>query len=473
MSEQFVGCTVSVKCTEEIGTYQGQIVDLNKDYVTLSKAFRNGVPHSSSVVVLSTKDILNVEIISINETGSSSNDNNQAQNKVTVKRPIAKRAGRSVSESVPSCTQSTSSQTQSNFKKPDTNAHCSTEQAGTTNGKVSLADSASKPIQKRLSHRQRALERDEHTFGTPIDQSLSQDFDFEKNLALFNKEAVWQEINSLKPDIVRQSENNRGTSGRYRHDENVIVSEPIVFRQITVPSPDEKEYVTDNGLIIPSITLNLHRQLMGAADRFGISWERRVELLGRAGAEIILQLLGGSHRLNPYNAHQWPTVVALCGPHRSGAVGVNCARQLSSHGVKTIVFVENSEDFSLLQELSLYKLTGNKVESKVKYLPWVVDLILVSLCDENSPKTITPIAKWANGNRAPILAIEPPATGTPGILSKFSLLGGLPLSHSVDNGRLYLCNLALPNKVYADVGITYKSPFGPKFVIPLHSNNSS
>lgn len=86
-------------------------------------------------------------------------------------------------------------------------------------------------------------------------------------------QAVWQEINSLKPDIVRQSENNRG---RYRHDENVIVAEPTVFRQITVPSAGEKEYVTDNGLIIPSITLNLHRQLIGAADRLGISWERRV-----------------------------------------------------------------------------------------------------------------------------------------------------------------------------------------------------
>lgn len=52
MSEQFVGCTVSVKCVEDVGTYQGQIVDLNKDYVTLSKAFCNGVPHSSSIVVL-------------------------------------------------------------------------------------------------------------------------------------------------------------------------------------------------------------------------------------------------------------------------------------------------------------------------------------------------------------------------------------------------------------------------------------
>lgn len=197
-----------------------------------------------------------------------------------------------------------------------------------------------------------------------------------------------------------------------------------------------------------------------------------MELLGRAGAEIILQLLGGGHRLNPNNAHQWPTVVALCGPHRSGAAGVNCARQLSSHGVKTVVYVENSEDVFLLQELSLYRLSGNRVETNYKKLPAVADLILVALGEEGSPRTVTPVATWANNNRAPVLAIEPPSAGTPGIMTKFSLLGGLPLSHSADNGRLYLCNLALPAKVFSDVGITYRSPFGPKFVIPLYSNTS-
>lgn len=197
-----------------------------------------------------------------------------------------------------------------------------------------------------------------------------------------------------------------------------------------------------------------------------------MELLGRAGAEIILQLLGGGHRLSPKNAHQWPTVVALCGPHRSGAAGVNCARQLSSHGVKTVVYVQNSENVSLLQELSLYKLTGNKVETKVDKLSSAVDLILVALSEEHSPRTITAVSKWVNSSRAPVLAIEPPSSGTPGISSKFSLLGALPLSHSPDNGRLYLCNLALPDRVFTEVGIAYKSPFGPKFVIPIHLNNS-
>ena len=90
---------------------------------------------------------------------------------------------------------------------------------------------------------------------------------------------MWQEINSLKPDIVRQSENNRGTTAIYRPDENILVSEPTVLRQIMVPCRGEKEYVTDNGLVIPSIPLSLHRQLIGAADRLGISWERRVRML--------------------------------------------------------------------------------------------------------------------------------------------------------------------------------------------------
>lgn len=87
---------------------------------------------------------------------------------------------------------------------------------------------------------------------------------------------MWQELNSKKPDVVQQSQNRGGNKARYRHDENVIESEPTVLRQILVPNPDNQEYVTDDGLIIPTITLDLQKHLIGAADRFGISWERRV-----------------------------------------------------------------------------------------------------------------------------------------------------------------------------------------------------
>lgn len=52
MSEQFLGCTVSVRCNDDLGTYQGKIIDLNKNSLTLAKAFCNGIPHSSSCVKL-------------------------------------------------------------------------------------------------------------------------------------------------------------------------------------------------------------------------------------------------------------------------------------------------------------------------------------------------------------------------------------------------------------------------------------
>lgn len=65
----------------------------------------------------SVKDIQNLEIISTEEAASNVNDV-QSQSKIIVKRPIAKRAGRSVSECVPATIQVGSSQAQTNFKKP-------------------------------------------------------------------------------------------------------------------------------------------------------------------------------------------------------------------------------------------------------------------------------------------------------------------------------------------------------------------
>ena len=37
-------------------------------------------------------------------------------------------------------------------------------------------------------------------------------------------------------------------------------------------------------------------------------------------------------------------------------------------------------------------------------------------------------------------------------------------------GKLYMVNLAIPAKVYKDVGIGYASPFGAKTFIPLHGS---
>lgn len=50
--------------------------------------------------------------------------------------------------------------------------------------------------------------KDEECFGSSVDRGKG-DFDFEKNLALFDKQALWDELNSQKPDTVKQVENRK------------------------------------------------------------------------------------------------------------------------------------------------------------------------------------------------------------------------------------------------------------------------
>lgn len=159
---------------------------------------------------------------------------------------------------------------------------------------------------------------------------------------------------------------------------------------------------------------------------------------------------------------------------RQGAIGINTARQLASHGINTVAFITAQEHPLTKQELILYELTKNKLVTTVSSLPKAVDLIIVALCEESdNPFTYSELADWANSNRAPVLAIDPPSCGTPGFLTKYSLIPVLPLPHSTENGRLYLCNLSFPLEIFNEVGINYYSPFGQKSVIPLHPAEDS
>ncbi|PNF24120.1 hypothetical protein B7P43_G03248 [Cryptotermes secundus] len=406
-------------------------------------------------------DISNLTII---ETASDASVTSPSST-VAVTKPVPKRLGRSVSECLATIK---GIQLRDSPRKhlEDCSVHTPT-----------VCDVNRTPSKKDRV-RQRWSERDEACFGTPIDSILDQDFDFEKNLALFNKQAVYDEINAQRPDIVRHADTSR-RSQKYRHNENVIASVPAMYRQVVVPAPGLKEYVTDDGLVIPSIMPDLRHQLLSVAERMGLTEERQAELMGRAATEMALQLLGGGHRLNPHNVHQWPTVVALCGSNRQGAVAVNCARQLASHGVKTVVFLLDPTHLTtqLTHELALFRHTNNKLITTVQELPTVaVDLIVLALADELGSQLhkarYRAAAEWANENRAPVLALDPPPAGTPGVDTKFSLVPVLPLAHSLDNGKLYLCNLAFPQQVFKEVGIKYSSPFGPKFVIPLHPNDT-
>jgi len=153
------------------------------------------------------------------------------------------------------------------------------------------------------------ISREEDCFAVPIDSIIDDDFDFEKNLALFNKRAVFDKIErqrelavSTTPtsSAVTGSSSPRPATAKYRCDENVLPSRKAVYRQILVSNPTDEvaacEYVTDSGLVIPSVQPAMRNTLIAAATNSGFDRGRQIEMVGRSAAEMVLQLLGGGNR---------------------------------------------------------------------------------------------------------------------------------------------------------------------------------
>jgi hypothetical protein len=61
-------------------------------------------------------------------------------------------------------------------------------------------------------------------------------------------QAVYDEINAQRPDIVRHADTSR-RSQKYRHNENVIASTPAMYRQVVLPASGLKEYVTGKDIL--------------------------------------------------------------------------------------------------------------------------------------------------------------------------------------------------------------------------------
>ncbi|XP_046808682.1 enhancer of mRNA-decapping protein 3 [Lucilia cuprina] len=339
---------------------------------------------------------------------------------------------------------------------------------GVSNGNAGRSKQRNKQIRRENSvkHNQ--------TFGTSMDDPLlHEDFDFEGNLALFDKQAIWDSLEAgKKPDVVQHAVSAQQQK-KYRHDENVIVSEPAEMRQIESLFEGSEDFVTDEGLIIPTVPSFVRLKIETCALKCGLTLQRQLDMLARGATDLAILLLGGARRLTPNNRHQWPTIAIICeksDQFRSSNVGASTGRQLASHGLKVLLYLE--EDSNIEQksiEISLFKATGNTVVYSANALP-TPDLVIIST---NTSNLSSDVKKWLSENRASILAIDPPPSGIPDVSIKYAILPILPLNGISSNncGKLYLCNLGIPDKFYRDAGIKYKSPFGHKFVIPIHSKN--
>lgn len=156
----------------------------------------------------------------------------------------------------------------------------------------------------------------------------------------------------------------------YRHDENILASKPTGYRQITVKNGCAQEYVTDDGVIIPTISTEIRNRIQLQAEVFGLDWDRQCDMLSRSTVELCLQMLGGARRLSLKNQHQWPKIAIICDEmcnERYSEVGFATGRQLASQGLEVHVLVKPNLSSALKSngEAELFKATGNAITMSI------------------------------------------------------------------------------------------------------------
>ncbi|KFM61550.1 Enhancer of mRNA-decapping protein 3, partial [Stegodyphus mimosarum] len=448
MSDMWIGSIISVDCGDVLGVFEGEIsnVDSLNQTISLINVSRNGVKCQVPEITLNTHDIKNLKLLQSTVSKESNIEPVNSDRVSAFVTPSSSRNG---------CTRNSPMHDDSQKKKGE--------------GK--------KKATKRSDGKKWQKERDEACFSVSVDSEvLDTEFDFEKNLALFDKQAVFDEINALsKSDHIKLVDCNKRMQTKYRHDENVLISDMPVLKQISVPCDSVKEYVTDSGLVVPSVTVQFKKHLYKKAEEVGLTSNVRVEMTGRAASEMVLQLLGGNHRLNPQNSHQKPTVVVLCGPHLQGTQGVNCGRHLANHCVNVTVLkpamvVDVPSNF--LNELKLFNLSSGKTVSEFSALPSTVDIIIEAVDSYEDTKCckiwMQEVQEWAKRSKAPILCLDPPPDYN-SIEQKFILAPALPFAFKNEKCSVHICDIGLPKGIFSSMGCVYSSPFGSKFIIPLYA----
>lgn len=472
MATDWVGSVVSIDCGATLGVYQGEVssVDHSSQTISLKHPYHNGVKCPVPEVTFSAMDIKELKFLDI-----QNKVNKNSSGKDTATEPSFISTGRHGQTNKTNHSYATSNSSHSSSGPVTNTRRGSSNSRGTTQTTPRRSN-----VRNGGAGGQQRSKNDE-CFGDGTDENLDTDFDFEGNLALFDKAAVFSQIDGASSNSNKSQHHSTQAEQKtqsYRHDENILEGKPVTYRQITVPQHGGKEYCTDTGLVVPSVPYELHKQLLAAAERWGLSLERRLEAVGVCSSQMALTLLGGPNRLTPKNVHQRPTVVLLCGPHVQGAQGISCGRHLANHEVEVILFLPNFVKMqeSVTSEVSLFSKTSGKQVSSIKDLPVSpVDLVINCLeCHENpllrEQSWYQSAADWANKNRAPVLSIDPPVSEQPqNVEAKWTLSLGLPLPLADKESRVYLCDIGLPKMIYQEVGISYHSPFGCKFVIPLHS----
>lgn len=297
---------------------------------------------------------------------------------------------------------------------------------------------------------------------------MSTDFDFQSSNKLFKKEAIFDEWRQQDGVLPKQNQQNN-MEPKLKPTEMVIES--------SAPTPGhtfEGDFVTDDKVPVVGLALSRRIALFKRAISGGLSYSHVVSVAGMSISQMVIQVLGGSCRVNLGNHNKPPVVAVLVSSGDSGKVALTAALHLSQHGlnVKVVIMATPKGCDGLINILTKSKCV---VSGGLQGLPNVIDIILEGTQDRNTmlnwPDWLNAVVEWTDQCTAPILAIDPqhptqmPQTPTS---PKWTCALGAPLLAQGTAGRLFLVDIGLFSLAFKEENIPYRSPFFDKFIIPIH-----
>ena len=241
-------------------------------------------------------------------------------------------------------------------------------------------------------------------------------------------------------------------------------------------------FLTDSGKEVPALTTAQMREVDRIAiQETGPNLFQMMENAGRSLAEMALERLGGDWQ----NAR----IVVLAGTGGNGGGGITAARHLANRGARVelcLAVPDRLSEVAAWQRKVFQSTSGKEVEFRnLDSSP--VRLILDALIGyglQSAPGGgFAALIRWANSTRAPIISLDVPSgrdstTGaTPGefIWPSETMTLALPKTGLAQQGvgELVLADIGIPEETYRRLGVSYVSPFGNRFRVPLFYRNKA
>jgi NAD(P)H-hydrate epimerase len=238
-------------------------------------------------------------------------------------------------------------------------------------------------------------------------------------------------------------------------------------------------FITRSGREIMAVTADQ----MGEIDRIaleetGPNLFQMMENAGRSLAELILERLASRWRA--------ARIIVLAGSGGNGGGGVCAARHLANRGGDVTVVLAEPQRLAPVTawQYKVYGSTDGRAGTPHSLGRQAVDLVVDALIGyglRSAPDGPTrDLIRWANESRATVVALDVPSgldatTGAaPGeaVRAHVTMTLALPKTglRVPAIGELELADIGIPTETFRRAGLTYVSPFGDRFRIPLRAS---